>query len=204
MSLPLRGRAVAARRALNPEVFGKCPEGESNSSPTTTFQTTRGILHWQGRKRNGKFSFKELFSIEKIPQYGNSPYGDSSRWFPLCYVLLFLVRWMVFFKKMFTSIPGWLFFNSENLKGYCKVLQRINWLGVFIVGGIMAPYIEELHFCCFLLPRMAWMKKRAPVIEALLFALYHFWLHPGDWSPASWQFCRWLPLSIGNRTCALA
>jgi membrane protease YdiL (CAAX protease family) len=39
----------------------------------------------------------------------------------------------------------------------------------------MAPIVEELYFRGFLLPRMTWMGKAAPVVNTLLFALYHFW-----------------------------
>jgi hypothetical protein len=45
MFVPLRGRAVAARRAHNPEVSG------SNPLPATIFQTTR----------NGRFWFNHAF-----------------------------------------------------------------------------------------------------------------------------------------------
>jgi hypothetical protein len=46
MFLPLRGRAVAARRAHNPEASG------SNPLPATIFQTTS----------NGRFWFKHAFN----------------------------------------------------------------------------------------------------------------------------------------------
>jgi uncharacterized protein len=58
---------------------------------------------------------------------------------------------------------------------YSKTIQFVNWLGIFLITGILAPYVEELYFRGFLLPRMAWMKSWAPVAEAFLFALYHFW-----------------------------
>ena len=35
--------------------------------------------------------------------------------------------------------------------------------------------MEELYFRGFLLLRLAWMKGWAPVAEAFLFTLYHFW-----------------------------
>lgn len=41
--------------------------------------------------------------------------------------------------------------------------------------GFIGPFIEELYFRGFLLPRMAWMKKWALLVEAFLFALYHIW-----------------------------
>ena len=135
-----------------------------------------GILYWQGRKRNGKFSLEGIVLNRK-----KTPIWQFALWVfialvsaVLCFALFGALDGIL--QKMFTWLPGWFFFNSENLNGYSKALQLINWLGIFIVGGIIAPYVEELYFRGFLLPRMAWMKKWAAIIEALLFALYHFWL----------------------------
>ena len=135
-----------------------------------------GILYWQGKKRNGKFSLEGIvLNREKTP----------ARQFAL-WVFIALASAVLSFalfgvldgvlQKLFAWLPGWFFFNNEDLSVYSHDIQIINWLGIFIVGGIIAPYVEELYFRGFLLPRMAWMKRWAPVIEALLFALYHFWL----------------------------
>jgi membrane protease YdiL (CAAX protease family) len=135
-----------------------------------------GILYWQGRKRNGKFSLEGI-----VLNREKTPVRQFALWVfialvsaVLCFALFGALDGVL--QKMFTWLPGWFFFNSENLNSYSKTLQLINWLGIFIVGGIIAPYVEELYFRGFLLPRMVWMKKWTPVIEALLFALYHFWL----------------------------
>lgn len=40
---------------------------------------------------------------------------------------------------------------------------------------IAGPIVEELYFRGYLLPRIAYLKGFAPLINALLFALYHFW-----------------------------
>ncbi len=135
-----------------------------------------GILYWQGKKRNGKFSLEGIvLNREKTP----------ARQFAL-WVFIALASAVLSFalfgaldgvlQKLFAWLPGWFFFNNEDLSVYSKGFQFINWLGIFLVGGIIGPYVEELYFRGFLLPRMAWMKKWAPVVEAFLFSLYHFWL----------------------------
>jgi len=139
-----------------------------------------GILYWQGKKRNGKFSLAGVvLNREKTPV----------RMFALWVIvsLVAAVLCFTFFRpfddillKFFTWLPGWFFFNQEDLSVYSRTVQFLNWLGIFLVTGFIGPYIEELYFRGFLLPRIAWMKKWAPMVEALLFALYHFW------SP--WQF----------------
>ncbi|MCG2784509.1 MAG: CPBP family intramembrane metalloprotease [Anaerolineae bacterium] len=133
-----------------------------------------GILFWQGKKRNGRFSLEGIvLNREKTPR------GAFLLWIfvalfaaVLCFVLL---GWIdKFFLTFFGWLPNWFFVN-EDLSVYSKNIQFINWLAIFLLTGLLGPYVEELYFRGFLLPRMAWMKGWAPVIEAFLFALYHFW-----------------------------
>lgn len=139
-----------------------------------------GILYWQGKNRNGRFSLEGiLLNREKTPiltliLWAIIVLGAAV----LCFALFKNLDG--FIQKYFSWLSSWLFFNNEDLSTYCKTIQFINWLGVFLVTGFVAPLVEELYFRGFLLPRMNWMKKWAPLVEALLFALYHFW------SP--WQF----------------
>lgn len=51
-------------------------------------------------------------------------------------------------------------------------------LGV-ILSGFVAPVVEELYFRGFLLPRMKHWGWVAPLLNSLLFALYHFYF-PGN------------------------
>ncbi len=134
-----------------------------------------GILYWQGKKRNGKFSLEGI-----VLNREKTPLRVFALWTfvalaaaVLCFALFSPLDGVL--QKYFTWLPGWFFFNSEDLSVYSKTIQFVNWLGIFLVTGIIGPYIEELYFRGFLLPRMAWMKKWAPLVEAFLFALYHFW-----------------------------
>lgn len=133
-----------------------------------------GILYWQGKKRNGKFSLEGIvLNREKTP---------ALQFALLTFAALFgavlffaLLGWLdKAMLTLFAWLPNWFFINEE-LSVYSKTIQFVNWLGIFLITGILAPYVEELYFRGFLLPRMAWMKSWAPVAEAFLFALYHFW-----------------------------
>ena len=44
-----------------------------------------------------------------------------------------------------------------------------------IFGAIIGPFIEEIYFRGYLMPRMAKNTWVSPVLNALLFALYHLW-----------------------------
>ena len=45
----------------------------------------------------------------------------------------------------------------------------------FILNGFVGPIVEELYFRGYLLPRMEWMGRWAPLVNVSLFSLYHFW-----------------------------
>ena len=133
-----------------------------------------GILYWQGKKRNGKFSLEGIvLNREKTP---------ALQFALLTFAALFgavlffaLLGWLdKILLTLFAWLPNWFFIN-EDMSVYSKTIQFVNWLGIFLITGILAPYVEELYFRGFLLPRMAWMKSWAPVAGAFLFALYHFW-----------------------------
>lgn len=133
-----------------------------------------GILYWQGKKRNGKFSLEGIvLNREKTP---------TLQFALLTFAALFgavlffaLLGWLdKILLTLFAWLPNWFFIN-EDMSIYSKTIQFVNWLGIFLITGILAPYVEELYFRGFLLPRMAWMKSWAPIVESFLFALYHFW-----------------------------
>ena len=44
-----------------------------------------------------------------------------------------------------------------------------------VIDGVVNPVVEELYFRGFLLPRLAHLGWRAPVINTALFALAHLW-----------------------------
>jgi uncharacterized protein len=45
----------------------------------------------------------------------------------------------------------------------------------FLLNGLIGPVVEELYFRGFLLPRMERLGRWAPLVNATLFSIYHFW-----------------------------
>jgi uncharacterized protein len=45
----------------------------------------------------------------------------------------------------------------------------------FVFNGVVGPVTEELYFRGFLLPRIDRLGRWAPVLNTVLFSLYHFW-----------------------------
>ena len=58
----------------------------------------------------------------------------------------------------------------------CPPIQRnITLLLAVLLSGVVAPVADELYFRGFLLPRMEHWGWAAPVVNSLLFAVYHFY-----------------------------
>jgi membrane protease YdiL (CAAX protease family) len=74
---------------------------------------------------------------------------------------------------VFHWLPPWYFdpgYGSQDL----DLIASVYFAGIFI-DGIIGPVAEELFFRGYLLPRMGFLKKWAPVVNGTLFGLYHFW-----------------------------
>lgn len=84
-----------------------------------------------------------------------------------------------------THLSGWLpaWATQEALTNglvSSSPTQRSITLGMAVLlSGFLAPVVEELYFRGFLLPRMAGWGWMAPVLNSLLFAVYHFYF-PGN------------------------
>jgi membrane protease YdiL (CAAX protease family) len=90
-------------------------------------------------------------------------------------------------------LPSWTT-QEALIRGLIGVsqTQRSITLGLgVILSGFVAPIVEELYFRGFLLPRMEHWGWMAPVVNSLLFAIYHFYF-PGN---IPGIFLTWLPIS---------
>lgn len=76
-------------------------------------------------------------------------------------------------ETVFAWLPEW-FFNPLMGADDPNLVANMFLAGI-IIDGIVGPTVEELFFRGYLLPRMAYLKKWAPILNGLLFGLYHFW-----------------------------
>jgi membrane protease YdiL (CAAX protease family) len=74
--------------------------------------------------------------------------------------------------NIFNFIPDWFRIDRFNT-GETKYLILTIVLN-FLLNGIFGPLVEELYFRGFLLPRMKMFGKFAPLINTVLFSIYHF------------------------------
>jgi membrane protease YdiL (CAAX protease family) len=76
-------------------------------------------------------------------------------------------------ENLFHWLPEW-YFNPSFGTTDNALIAKILLAGIFI-DGIIGPTVEELFFRGYLLPRMAYLKNWAPIVNGTLFGLYHFW-----------------------------
>lgn len=82
--------------------------------------------------------------------------------------------------KFFYWLPDWFQFSHINSSEYSQSILTTTFLLFLLLNGFAGPIVEELYFRGYLLPRMEFLNGWAPLINVLLFSLYHFF------SP--WQF----------------
>jgi uncharacterized protein len=101
-------------------------------------------------------------------------------------------------------LPGWFFLNDPaSYAGYSRSVLMGTLAANLVLNGLLAPLVEELYFRGFLLPRLERLGGWAPVVNALLFTLYHFWQPYAYFSifavltPLAWLVWRKQSLSLG-------
>jgi uncharacterized protein len=76
-------------------------------------------------------------------------------------------------EKLFYWLPEW--YKVRDFEGYSNTVILITLILNLLLNGLLAPYLEELYFRGYLLPRMETWGKFAPLLSAVLFSFYHFW-----------------------------
>jgi membrane protease YdiL (CAAX protease family) len=102
-------------------------------------------------------------------------------WSGLCVMLLFPPLDRFFMQNAFSWLPGWFFF-AEDFTRYSTAALLVTWTFGLVVNGIIGPVVEEMYFRGYLLPRLSRLGAWAPLLNTVLFSLYHFftpWLNVG-------------------------
>ena len=102
-------------------------------------------------------------------------------WWGICSVLLFPPLDEFFRENVFSWLPGWFLF-AEDFTRYSTAALLITWTLGLVVNGIAGPVVEEMYFRGYLLPRISRLGAWAPLLNTVLFSLYHFftpWLNVG-------------------------
>lgn len=150
-----------------------------------------GCLLVLGKKHNQRFSLKGIVLFrEKTPAGQLVLFVAGVLAISVAVIAIAGPFWDEMLKKWFGWLPGW-YFLADDLALYSKPVQLITCLATLLFTTILGPWVEELYFRGYLLPRIQWMKAGAPIFEAFFFALYHFW---SPWQLIS-RFLAVLPLA---------
>lgn len=78
---------------------------------------------------------------------------------------------------MFGWIPDWYVFANftDHLSEFSRSAIGLTLALLLILNGVIGPVVEEMYFRGYLLPRISRYGKWAPVINTVLFSVYHFW-----------------------------
>lgn len=75
---------------------------------------------------------------------------------------------------IFDWVPAWFRLDRFETSTMTFPALTLTIILNFVFNGVLGPLMEESYFRGFLLPRMAKLGKLAPLTNAVLFSLYHF------------------------------
>ncbi len=137
-----------------------------------------GYLLHEGRRRNGRYSLRGVV-LYRSP----IPIWQYFVWVPGLFVIVGIIFTLM--KPVDVTVQQTLFawvpmLESGLTTEYSRTALIWTYALVAVFGVVVGPIVEEFYFRGFLLPRMGFAGKWAPVLHSLLFAIYHFW--------TPWQF----------------
>jgi membrane protease YdiL (CAAX protease family) len=136
-----------------------------------------GVMLNEGKKLNGRFSLE-----------GVVLYREKVSWkiFALVfagagvvvYLLVMVATPISAFltESVFSGLPKWIFLEEQTqYEAYAKNILVVVFTLQLIITGVVLPWVEELYFRGYLLPRITRYGRWAPLLGGLFFGLYHVW-----------------------------
>ena len=135
-----------------------------------------GHLLRLGRRRNGRLSLAGVVLYRRpLPRWQYPLWGVGV-------VVWGMVMYWVFrpVTQYLTHLFGWvppdfLSDNVADLGSFSKSALVVTFGTMVLLNGLIAPTIEEMYFRGYLLPRLSRLGWNAPLLNAVLFILYHVW-----------------------------
>ena len=123
---------------------------------------------------------KQGITLRELVSFKNKmPLGKTLIWSIL--LLIFCVATFTLLPSvehpiwtLFDWVPEWSRLDRFDLGNVSKEMVWLILILGFLLNGIFGPYVEELYFRGFLLPRMSKLGKAAPLVNVVLFSIYHF------------------------------
>jgi uncharacterized protein len=136
-----------------------------------------GWMLMEGQRQNGRVSLRGVV-VYRQPVPGWQVAGLAVVfvvwglfWFNILAPLERLIQ-----ESVFGWLPAWWFFDRlpEQAGEYARPALAATFVLALLVNGLLAPVVEEMYFRGYLLPRLARLGSLAPLLNVLLFSVYHF------------------------------
>jgi len=106
---------------------------------------------------------------------------------------------------LFGWLPDWFRdpLQADHVAGYSRTAWITTLAAYLVLNGVIGPVVEELYFRGYLLPRMQYLGRWAPLVNVTLFSLYHLW---SPWqlmsriigfAPTVYAVSRWRNVQLG-------
>jgi membrane protease YdiL (CAAX protease family) len=138
-----------------------------------------GYLLYQGRSKTGRWSvwavvdYRQPMPVRRIALWA----VPLVAWF----ILMLFLSVAVLDERIADGLFSWYpesvrdFASLEGDSTYATWVLVVVFAAALAINGIVGPVVEELYFRGHLLPRIDRFGRGAPVLNAVLFSLYHLW-----------------------------
>jgi uncharacterized protein len=132
-----------------------------------------GYLFYSARKDGSSLSSVVLYR-EPVPrgQFVALVLGLLA-WSTIFYMLIYPPLDAFFIENGFFWLPD-SFFLAEDFARYSTAALLTTWAFGLVINAIVGPVVEEMYFRGYLLPRISRFGAWAPLVNTVLFSVYHF------------------------------
>jgi membrane protease YdiL (CAAX protease family) len=136
-----------------------------------------GVMLFAGKKRNGRYS------LEGVVLYRDRVSWKTFAWvsvgaFVAVYLLMMAVTPVsnLLTEGVSSWLPDWMFLEEQTqYQAYARNTLVVTFVLQLVLTGVALPWVEELYFRGYLLPRISHYGWWAPFLGGLFFGLYHVW-----------------------------
>jgi membrane protease YdiL (CAAX protease family) len=135
------------------------------------------VMFNEGKKLNGRFSLEGVVLYREKVSWKTFALVFVGA-FVVVYILIMLATPISTFltENVFSGLPKWIFLEEQRqYEAYAKNILVVVFTLQLVLTGIILPWVEELYFRGYLLPRISRYGKWAPLLGGFSFGLYHVW-----------------------------
>jgi membrane protease YdiL (CAAX protease family) len=135
------------------------------------------VMLFEGKKLNGRLSLEGVILYREKVSWKTFALVFVAA-FVVVYALITLVTPLTTFltRTLFSGLPQWMFLEEPTqYAAFAKNAVIALFVFQLVLTGVALPWVEELYFRGYLLPRISRYGAWAPLLGGLFFALYHGW-----------------------------